>query len=213
MKKGKRIGTVLIAVVCMICCVGCGAFDTSGYIKAVLDNSIKGESAALIEFTRASKEEAAAIYDEQIQSNMEQLLTGVSLDEQLEEEYRTFVADMLDKTRYEVGESIKNSDGTYTVSVKTYALELDTTNLITEKTTEYVDELQTLASNGSQLPSQEEIIAQTYRITLDCLKASLADAVYADATDNTVTVSLENKLYTPDQTQLDALCAKLIEVK
>lgn len=213
MKNTKKTLVALLSALCMVLCVGCASFDTSGYVKAVLDNSIKGEAAALVEFTKASEEEVTAIYDEQIQTNMDELLAGVSINDELAEEFRTFVVEMLNQTKYEVGESTKNSDGSYTVPVTTYALQLDATSLITDKTTEYVNELQELAANGSEIPSQDEIIEETYRITLDCLKEALANATYADAVDNTVTVSIENKLYTPDQSELDALCTKLIEVK
>lgn len=213
MKTTKKTIVALLTVLCMILCVGCGSFDTSGYVKAVLDNSIKGDSAALVEFTKSSDEEVSAIYDEQIQTNIDELLSGVSINDELTEEFRTFVVDMLNQTKYEVGESTKNSDGSYSVAVKTYALELDATSLITEKTSEYVNELQDLASSGAEIPTQDEIIEQTYRITLDCLKESLANATYADAVDNTVTVSIENKLYTPNQRELDAVCAQLIDVK
>lgn len=213
MKTTKKIIVAFLTVLCMAVCVGCASFDTSGYVKAVLDNSIKGESAALVEFTKSSEEEVAAVYDEQLQTNMDALLEGTSISSELEEEYRSFVIDLLKQTKYEVGESTKNKDGSYTVPVKTYALQLSVTSLIEEKTTAYVAEIQETVANGGEMPSDDELLEKTYRISLECMKEAMANATYGDAVDNTITVSIENKLYTPNQTELDNVCNNLLEVK
>lgn len=207
----KKIVALLIAL-CAVLCAGCGSFDTSGYVKAVLDNSIKGDSAALAEFTKSSEDEVKALYDQQIDENLNSLLSGVTVDETLQADYRTLVVDMLNKTKYEVGESTKNSDGSYTVTVTINALQIEATDAIAEKTTAYVTELQESVANGGEIPSDDEIMEETYRITLECLQEALANATYGEAVEKTVTVSIENKLYTPNQSDLDNISMSLIEL-
>lgn len=213
MKTTKKAIVTLLTVLCMVVCTACTSFDTSGYVKAVLDNSIKGDSAAMVEFTKASAEDVTALYDEEIQSNIDVLLEGATISDELTEEFRSVVIDLLKQTRYEVGESTKNSDGTYTVPVKVSTLTLNVTSQIEEKTTAYVNEIQDAVANGSEMPSEDEIMEQIYTTTLECLKESMQNITYSDPVEYTVTVSIENKLYTPDQSDLDELSTHLIDVE
>lgn len=212
MKLAKKTIIALLAIFCMVVCVGCVSFDTSGYVKAILDNCLKGESAALVEYTKSSEEEVSARYEEQIKANLDGILVNATVSDELKEEYRSFVIDLLKQTKYEVGESTKNQDGTYSVSVKTYTLQLEVLTAMQEKNEAYINELQEAGANGEEIPSNEEITENQYRITLDCLKEGLANATYSDAIDNTITISIENKLYSPSQNDLNNVCNTLIKM-
>ena len=49
MKKMRKIVILLAAVMAAVLLGGCGNFDASGYIKALLDNSYKNDSTAFVE--------------------------------------------------------------------------------------------------------------------------------------------------------------------
>lgn len=213
MKKAKLLLWALISTLCMFLCTACGSFDASGYVKSVIDNSVSGESAEFVKFTNCSEEEAKATYDESVDNNLNSLLEGVQVSEELKTKYRDFVVALLAKTKYEVGESTKNSDGSYTVEVKAFPLTLAVSDSITEKTTAYITELQEAYASGADVPSDEEITEKTYSIILDCLNDGLNNAEYGEEVASTITVSVENKLYTPNQTQLDAFFTSLIDVQ
>ena len=73
----KCVAVLAMAVVTL---TGCASFDASAYLKAILDNSYKNDSTAFVEQKVGTKEEAAELYQQGIDANMNQL-TGYTMDD------------------------------------------------------------------------------------------------------------------------------------
>ena len=58
MKTMKKVALMLCAVLAIGMMAGCGSFDASAYVKAVLDNSYKNDSTGYVDQKIATKEEA-----------------------------------------------------------------------------------------------------------------------------------------------------------
>ena len=88
MKQIKKIGAV---VSCLLVCgllAACGAkLDARAYLQAMLDLSYKGDSAAYVEMKLGTSEEAAALYERGIDSEMTFFTEKLSMSEDLEADF------------------------------------------------------------------------------------------------------------------------------
>lgn len=96
-------------------------FDASAYVKACLDASTKGKFEEYIKITNSSEEDAFAAYQSLIDSSVSSL-DNYSISEEKKEQFRDLYQNIYKNLQYEVGDAVKNSDGSYTVPVKTKKL-------------------------------------------------------------------------------------------
>ena len=83
MKKMKKMSILLAAVVAATMLVGCGSFDASGYMKALLDNSYKNDSTAFVDQKVGTAEQAKELYDLGIETELNSLISGVTISDEL----------------------------------------------------------------------------------------------------------------------------------
>ena len=87
----KKVALLMLSVLTLSLFAGCGGkFDASAYVKALLDNSYKNDSAAFVEMKIGSAEEASELYEQGLDAEMQGVLAGVSMSEEAENNYRTF---------------------------------------------------------------------------------------------------------------------------
>ena len=110
----KRVGLIL-ACICMIGSLnGCAKFDASAYVKAILDNSYLNDSTEFVEQKIGTAEEAAELYKQGIDAEMDAMLASVTLSDEVQEAYREFYENMFQKVKYTVGEATKIDKNTET---------------------------------------------------------------------------------------------------
>ena len=118
MKRLKTVAVMLVAVLALGLFGGCGiSFDASAYIKALLDNSYKNDSAEFVAQKVGSAEEASTLYEQGIESELTALLAGNTVSDELKDEYRQVLKDIFKAVKYTVGDAEKQDDGSYIVTV------------------------------------------------------------------------------------------------
>ena len=199
----KKVALLMLSVLTLSLFAGCGGkFDASAYVKALLDNSYKNDSAAFVEMKIGSAEEASELYEQGLDAEMQGVLAGVSMSEEAENNYRTFFKDLLAKADYKVGDAEKQSDGSYivTVTLTAYLAELES------KTAEW----QTQASEGSI--TEDEVYEQMYLLLLSHMQTALSSVEYGDEQTTTITVELVNNVYTPSDSDFYNLESLMFDV-
>lgn len=218
MKKMKRLALVLICA--MLVCVlgGCGmAFDASAYTKALLDNSYKNDSTAFVEMKIGTKEEATKLYEQGLDSEMAAIVSGsdMELTKEQEEIYRALFADILAGVRYTVGESVKQEDGTYVVTITYEQMNIfgpAMENYVTV-VTELAQEWMSAALLGEEALTEEEMMDKIIMQLATSLEESLATATYDEPATTTVRIELNNRVYAPNSEDLTKLEMVLFDLE
>lgn len=214
MRKMKKVALLLVAVMLVSVLGGCGnSFDASGYMKAILDNSYKNDSTDFVKMKVGTKEEAAKVYEEGIDKEMDNLQSGVVMSEELQAEFREVVKDTLKKVNYTVGDAEKKDDGSYVVTIKykkmnVFAPAIETFNGESEA---YVAEMTEKAMNGEEVPSEEEMNEAVLKMLKDALKGALEKATYGEEGTTTVRIELIDKVYTPNEADVSKLETLLLD--
>ena len=107
MKHTKKALVALVMAVLMVAMTACSAskFDASSYVKSCLDVLTKGEKDKYMELTGRTEEEATQDYEDNLQAMVDDMASIGITDESLLEQYRTFFADLMKLTKYDVKEA------------------------------------------------------------------------------------------------------------
>lgn len=215
MKTMKKISLLLAAVLAATMLVGCGSFDASGYIKALLDNSYKNDSTAFVEQKVGTAEQAKELYDLGIETELNSLISGVNLSDELKNEFTTVLQDVYKSVKYTVGEAEKQDDGSYVVEVKYQKMKVFAAAMEKFQADQqaYTDELSEQVQNGGEYPSEDEINEKVYTMLKDAIKDAAAHAEYDDEASTTVRVELQDKVYSPNQDDVEALEYALFDLE
>lgn len=207
MKRMKKVSLLLLALLMASVLGGCGSFDASGYIKALLDNSYKGDSTAFVEQKVGDEAQAKELYDLGIDTETNSLLSDVNISDELRSEFKTVVQDIYKSVKYTVGDAVKQEDDSYVVEVKYQKMNIFAAAMekYQEGRQSYIDEISEQKQNGGESPSDDEMNEQIATILKDSLKDALANAEYEDEASITVRVELNDKIYSPNQEDVEAL--------
>lgn len=204
MKRMRKVALLLVAALAAAVLGGCGgSFDASAYVKALMDNSYKGDSSAFLEEEVGTKEQAEKLYEEGIDTEMSGITTGVQLSEELQGEFRDVLKDVFKNVKYTVGDATKKDDS-YEVEVKyqkmnIFAPAMETFQADSEA---YVAEMTQKAANGEDTPSEDEINEQVYTMLKDAIKGAMGSVTYGDEETTTVRIELKDKVWTPNEDDL-----------
>ena len=201
MKKMRKVAILLAAVLMATVLGGCGSFDASGYIKALLDNSYKNDSAAFVEQKIGTAEEASELYETGIDTALKSLTAQGQFSDELKNEFEAVVKDIYKSVKYTVGEATKKDDGSYEVEVKYQKMKIFSAAMdkYTEALQAYSDEMAEKAGNGGEVPSDEELNEASYQMLKDAIKESLGSVEYEDEASTTVHIKLKNRVYAPNE--------------
>ena len=204
MKRMKKVALLLAAVLAAAVLGGCGgSFDASAYVKALMDNSYKGDSTEFVEQKVGTKEQAEQLYEEGIDTEMSAITQSVQLSDELQSEFKDVLKDVFKNVKYTVGEATKKDDS-YEVEVKyqkmnVFAPAMDSFNAASEA---YVTEMTEKAANGEDTPSEEEINEQVYVMLKDAIKEAMGSVTYGDEESTIVHIELKDKTWTPNEDDL-----------
>ena len=216
----KRI--ILIAAVIVVLVAGAAAgaylymnrFDAGEYVRAVLDVSYKNKTDKYVEITGVPEEEAAQIFEDNLNATMKGFETS-SMPEELLPQYRELFSELAKRVSYTVGQPVKKEAGVYEVTVKVKPVTLfpDTYGTFQEKAQEYADQVTNSVMNGAEMPGEEEMQNQIYQIYYDVLKSHVdSGMLYGETEDVVLRVKKEgSREFTIDQDDMDKLDSMLIE--
>lgn len=213
-KVTKKLSALLIMsfVIAMSLTACMPSFDASGYIKACLDASTKGEFEVYAEMTNSSVEEVEALYNQSIDAEMA-YIEAYNVSEETKEKFRTLFIDIYKNFKYEVGEATRNDDNSYTVPVTTYKLQVFKGYMDggEEYLTQYAQE-QIDAGNN---PTQEELEEVILNYMYDKMSANLEALEYAEpvTTDIAVTPTKNGStvVYSASTSDLQSLIETLVD--
>ena len=212
---------ILIAAVIVVLVAGAAAgaylymnrFDAGEYVRAVLDVSYKNKTDKYVEITGIPEEEAAQIFEDNLNATMKGFETS-SMPEALLPQYRELFSELAKRVSYTVGQPVKKEAGIYEVTVKVKPVTLfpDTYGTFQEKAQEYADQVTNSVMNGAEMPGEEEMQNQIYQIYYDVLKSHVdSGMLYGEAEDVVLRVKKEgSREFTIDQDDMDKLDSMLI---
>ncbi len=214
MQKGKWVSVLLIAALAAVLLGGCGSFDASGYVKALLDNSYLGDSNAFVNQKVGTKEQAEELYEQGIETEMSSLTSQIQLSEELQEEFRAVLKEVFKNVKYTVGEAKKNGD-TYEVEVKYQKMNIFATALesFNTKSEEYMAEMTEKATNGEETPSDSEVNEEVFRLLKEAIQDSLANASFAEEASTIIHIELKNNTWTPNEDDVYQLEQLLFDIE
>lgn len=182
MRNKKLRAAVIVSVACMMF-GGCSRFDAGVYAQAVLDASYKNQTESYIELTESTKEDAEAFFQKKLNATMEEFKSE-KLSTDLESNYKGLFEAVMKQVKYTVGESKKEENGKYTVDVSVEPVTLfdDTYQNFQQKAEEYAAGVTEKVMKGEEMPTDEEIQEEVYKLYYEILKAELdAGVKYGDA--------------------------------
>ena len=200
----NKISILFAGVLVLSTLAACEKFDASSYVKAILDNSYYNDSTGIVDQGMGTVEEAAEIYNQGINSQIDVMFDKVAISDELAEEYRQFFEDLFSNVKYTVGEAVEVDDKTFEVNVTYEKMNVFTDVMIAyeAKLTEMVEVWNENALAGEEVPAEEEMNEQLFAMLKDCMVAELQDATFEEPATATIKVELVDKVWTPSQEDL-----------
>ena len=199
-KMMKKLALIMSCVMMAGMLAGCAKFDASAYLAALLDNSYKNDSTALVELGLGTAEEAAAIYEQGLDTEMDALTSTAGITEDQAEGLREVMADLLAGAKYTVGEAEAQDDGSYVVTV-TY----EQMNVFGPALEAYMAETEALVAEwseaylaGEEVASEDELMAEVIGMFGTILADSVANVTYDEPQTTTVRIELVDNAYQPN---------------
>ena len=191
---------IKVIVICAMLCsllTACGKkLDAKGYLQAMLDLSYKGDSTAYVEMELGTIEEASALFECGIDSEMSFFKEKLNMSEALEADFRSLFKEIYGKANYTVGEAKEQKDGSFTVEITYERLKVFEPALIL-----YNERIASLPETWAAMettPTQEEMLEDMTEILRDALRESIESAVYGEQETMTIRIELIDNVYTPN---------------
>lgn len=168
-------------------------FDAPAYLQAMLDISYKNDSRLLLQFADISADDASVLYEMRIDAEVEDFLavTAENISEELENDFRELIKEMLLKARYTVGDAKRQEDGSYIVTV-TY----EQMKVFEPMTEDFAAKLADWLDNPALIPdSDEEMVEQLLIMERDSLQKVLMDVEYKEPEEMTITLIPHGESY------------------
>jgi len=206
-KMMKKIALVMACIMMAGILAGCAKSDASAYLEAVLDNSYKNDSAALVELGIATAEDAATMYEEGLTTEMSSIITAAGFSEDQIEGLREIIADFLAGAKYTVGKAEAQDDGSYIVTVTYKKM-----NVFGPAFTNFTAEAQALITEwsedsaaGEEVVSEEELKEEVFGLFGPAFAEAIANATYAEPQTTTVRIEKVEDAYKPNTADLTNL--------
>lgn len=203
-KMMKKLALVMSCVMMAGMLAGCAKFDASAYLQALLDNSYKNDPTALVDLGMATAEEAADIYEQGLDAEMEAMTATAGIPEEQLAGLRDVMADMLAGAKYTVGEAEAQDDGSYVVTVS-----YEKMNVFGPTMDKYMAEAETLIADwteaalaGEDIGSEEEIMEEVFGLFGTVLSDAIANATYEAPQTTTVRIEKVDNMYQPNDDDL-----------
>ena len=216
-KKKIIIGVSIAAMVAItfLAIVAVGMFrdfDAQTYVRAILNQTFKGDVAETVTVIDAEEGELLKQYEESIRAFVENnVTTGVEMDEETKEKYVGLCKEIFASMKYEVKEAEKVGKKEYRVPV-----EYQTTDIFTKFTSALAAESERLKDKANKgeyqgedinLQMQNEFLTNSYEL----LKSAASQAEYAEPETMVFVVKAgENDLFAMEEGQIIEFIMKIM---
>lgn len=198
---------IKVIVICAVLCsmlAACGKkLDAQDYLQAMLDLSYKGDSTGYVEMELGTTEEAAALFERGIDSEMSFFKEKLNMSEELEADFRSLFKEIYGKANYTVGDAKEQEDGSYVVEITYERLKVFEPALIS-----YNERIASLPETWAAMettPTQEEMLEDMTEILRDALRESIESAAYGEQKTTTIRIELIDNVYTPNSQDVISL--------
>lgn len=211
----KKVSVLITGILLLGTLAACAKFEASPYVKAILDNSYYNDPSGIVEQGIGTEEDAAAIYEQGIQAQLDAMLTDTTISDELYEEYRQFYKDLYSSVKYTVGEATEVDENTIEVAVTYQKMNLFVNamsayeGMITELVTTWTE----TALSGGEVPSDEQMNEELFATLKSCMIDALANATYSEDASLTIRVELKDDVWTPNQEDLMNLEYSLFDLE
>lgn len=195
----KKFKMVITLICVMLCCflTACGAgLDAAAYMQAMMDLSYKNDATAYVDMELGTKEQADALFESGIDTEMSYFKERLDMSEQLEADFRNLFKDIYGKAKYTVGKVQKLDNGSYIVEI-TY----ERMKIFEPALTLYNKNIEALPAKWAAMeetPTQEAMLEDMTEVLHDALKKSLDEVEYYPQETLTITIELVENVYTPN---------------
>lgn len=215
MKSIKKLSVLFLSTFMIACfTTGCSlGFDASGYVKACLDANAHGEFDAYAEITGSSIEDVEKLYNQMLDDDMS-YLDAYNLGDEKKAQFRELFIQLYKNFKYEVGEAVKNDDGSYSVPVTVYKL-IVFQDIMSEGESYMTDYVQKEMDAG-RTPTTDDIYAAAADYLYDALNKRLSSLEYAEPVTTNVKVAptaSDSRVYSMDQTELQNLLQSMVDIE
>lgn len=174
----------------------------------------RGETKAYEAISESSEEEAKKQYEAAIDSYMQEF-DSLGFSDELTEKYRSYIPNLMQKTKYTVQEAKEQDDGIFEVGVEVEPIIMfgGIEELLQQKLQDYLSQVQNNILNNQAAPTDEEMTEAAGEMLYECLNTALENPQYGDKTTITVHVQeseTENVWEIPGE-DVDALMTALID--
>ena len=213
MKSIKKL-TVMFSMIMVACFVtGCalGSFDASGYVKSCLDANLHGEFEEYAKITRSEVSEVESLYNSFLDSDLE-FLSTYKADDAKKQQFRELFIKLYKNTKYEVGEAAKGDDGSYSVPVKVYKMDIFK-NVMANMEDDITKWAEDQVAAGTT-PSTDDIYAYVLDYMYDAIAKEVDNPQYEEPVDSSIKVAKNSEgAYGVDQTELQNLLESMIDIE
>ncbi len=210
MKKFKNLLLVLVCMMIIGLLGGCTSNkDISKYLEALLDTSYKDDISGFVDMKLGTEDEAHELYNQGIDEGVSAFCDSLSVPEGLDNEFRELYINMLKAVKYEVGGAVKQSDGSYIVTV-TY----EKMNIFKPAVEIYEDGVAAIVdgwANSDENIEDEEKQRQVILEFKNSMETAMSQAVYDEPQDMTVRIELADNKYTPNMDDVQELEKALVD--
>lgn len=209
-KKASLLISVLM-IACLITGCALGGFDASKYVKSCLDANLHGEFEEYAKITKSDVSEVENLYNSFLDTDLS-FLSAYNADDAKQQQFRELFIKLYKNTKYEVGEATKESDGSYTVPVKVY--KMDIFQNVMANIEAYMTKWAEDQAAAGTTPSTDEIYAYVLDYMYDKLAENVDTPQYEDPTDQTIKVAKNSSgAYEINQTELQAVLESMVDIE
>jgi hypothetical protein len=209
-KNIRNLLTVLIFVAVVGILGGCTSNkDISKYLEALLDTSYKNDISGFVDIKLGTEDEAKALYNQGIDEGVTAFCDSLSVPEGLDEDFRTLYMNMLKMVKYEVGSAVKQSDGSYNVTVTYEKMNIfqPTVEIYEENVAEVANEWANSEENIDEEEKQRQVILEFK----NSMETAMSQVTYDEPKDMTVRIELVDNKYTPNMSDVKELEKALLD--
>jgi hypothetical protein len=183
--------------------------DISKYLKALLDTSYKNDISGFVDIKLGTQEEARTLYNQGIDEGVASFCNSLNVPEELDDEFRNLYMDMLKLVKYEVGDAVKQSDGSYIVTVTYEKMNLfkPSVEIYEESVAAIVDGWLNSEENIDEEEKQRQIILEFK----NSMETAMSQVTYDEPKDMTVRIELVDDKYTPNMDDVQGLEKALMD--
>jgi hypothetical protein len=183
--------------------------DISKYLEALLDTSYKNDTSEFVKIKLGTEDEATALYSQGIEDGVTAFCESLNVPEGLDEDFRELYMDMLKLVKYEVGDAVKQSDGSYIVTV-TY----EKMNIFKPAVEIYEDSVAEIVdgwANSDEDIDDEEKQRQVILEFKNSMETVMSQITYDEPQEMTVRIELDDNKYTPNMSDVGELEKALMD--